>query len=215
MPEPVFLYCACNLNEIPSVVKGGLLLGDLIEAQRLVSEAVLVIDRSALRHLKRIGSAYDSGLIPQDAILNVNPYAPPRAVTAAGGLIRHRVTGELLCIRRHGVLDLPKGKLDPNESIAACAARELQEETGADDLVQGQLLGTTVHGYRRSGFFEVKTTYWYAFTSKLMQFTPALEEGIDAVYWVPYAQAVRELGYPVLRDLLTDLGPLMWNENEL
>ena len=45
-----------------------------------------------------------------------------------------------------GVLDLPKGKLDPNESIAACAARELQEETGADDLVQGQLLGTTVHG---------------------------------------------------------------------
>ena len=48
-----------------------------------------------------------------------------------------------------------------------------------------------------------------------MQFTPALDEGIDAVYWVPYAQAVRELGYPVLRDLLTDLGPLMWNENEL
>lgn len=196
------------------MVKGGLLLGDLTEAQRLDSGAVLVIDRSALHHLKRIGSAYDSGLIPQGAILNVNPYAPPRAVTAAGGLIRHRTTGELLCIRRHGVLDLPKGKLDPNESIAACAARELQEETGADDLVQGQLLGTTIHGYRRSGLFEVKTTYWYAFTSEFMQFTPALEEGIDAVYWVPYAQAERELGYPVLRDLLIDLRFVMRDEGE-
>lgn len=211
----MFLYCACNLNEIPTVVKGGVLLEDLTEVWRLESEAVLVIDHSALHHLKRVGSAYDSGLIPQDAILNLNPYAPPRAVIAAGGLIRHGITGELLCIRRHGVLDLPKGKLDPNESVAACAARELQEETGAGDLVQGKLLGTTVHGYRRAGFFEVKTTYWYAFTSECMQFTPALEEGIDAVYWVPYAQAEQELGYPVLRNLLIDLRSVMREECEL
>lgn len=197
------------------MVKGELLLEDLAEVQRLDSEAVLVIDRSALLHLRRVGSAYNSGLIPRDAILNLNPYAPPRAVTAAGGLIRHGTTGELLCIRRHGVLDLPKGKLDPRESIAACAARELQEETGAGDLVRGKLLGTTVHGYRRAGFFEVKTTYWYAFTSESMQFTPALEEGIDTVYWVPYAQAEQELGYPVLRNLLIDLRSVMQKKGEL
>ncbi len=197
------------------MVKGRLLLGDLTEAQRLDPEAILVIDPGALRHLGRVGSAYDSGPIPQDAILNLDPYVQPRTVVAAGGIIRHRTTDELLCIRRHGVLDLPKGKLDPHESIAACAMRELQEETGASDLVQGQLLGTTVHGYRRAGFFEVKTTYWYAFTSKSMQFTPALKEGIDAVYWVPYAQAEQELGYPVLRSLLIDLRSVMWDKGEL
>ncbi len=175
---------------------------------------IVVVNYNALQNFRRVGSAYQSESIPQDAILNLNPYAPPRAVTAAGGLVRHRVTGELLCIRRHGVLDLPKGKLYPNESIATCAARELQEETGADDLIQGQLLGMTVHGYRRSGFFEVKTTYWYAFTSESMHFTPASEEGIDAVFWIPYAQAEQEVGYPVLRNLLADLRIVMQDEDQ-
>ncbi len=201
----MFLYCACNLNEIPSIAKGGLLLGNLNEARQLETEAVLVMDRNALIHLRRIGSAYYSECIPPNTIMNLDPYAPPRSVIAAGGIILHRTTDELLCIRRHGVLDLPKGKLDPGESIAHCAVRELQEETGINDLVQGKLLGTTVHGYRRAGFFEVKTTYWYAFTSESTQFVPALEEGIDAVFWVPYPQAEQNIDYPPLRNLLTDL----------
>lgn len=201
----MFLYCACNLDEIPAVVRGGLVFGDFAEAQRLGTEAVLVIDRNTVGDLKRIGAAYHSDLIPWNSILNLNPYASPRFVIAAGGIIRHRITEELLCIRRHGVLDLPKGKLDPNESIASCAVRELQEETGIDDLVLGGLLGTTVHGYLHAGFFEIKTTYWYAFTSESMQFTPAVEEGIDAVFWIPYSQAEQELGYPILRNFLIDL----------
>ena len=92
-PSPVFLYSACNLNEIPSIGKGRLLLNDLAEAQRLEADVVVVVNYNALQNLRRVGSAYQSESIPQDAILNLNPYAPPRAVTAAGGLVRHRGTG--------------------------------------------------------------------------------------------------------------------------
>lgn len=204
MDQP-FLYCACKLTEIPSELHDRLLFTELSSALCLESEAVLVVERRMLGELGRAGAGYRAGEIPLEALQNVNPYAPPRPVIAAGGIIRHRTTDELLCIRRHGVLDLPKGKLDPNESIAACAVRELKEETGAEDLVQGTLLGISVHGYRRREFYEVKNTYWYAFTSESMKFTPAVEEGIDAVLWIPYQEAEQTLGYEPLRDLLADL----------
>ena len=182
-----------------------LLCCNLGDAQRLESKSILVLDHNSLGDLKRVGTGYHAEYVPQSAILNLDPYAHPRAVIAAGGIVRHGVTGELLCIRRHGVPDLPKGKLDSGETVFDCAMRELREETGVSDLCQGELLGTTVHGYRRSGFFEVKTTYWYAFTSESMEFVPAVEEGIEAVFWTPYLQAEKMLGYASLRDFLTDL----------
>ena len=40
---------------------------------------------------------------------------------AAGGLVINN--GRLLCIKKHGLWDLPKGKLDPGESLEACARR--------------------------------------------------------------------------------------------
>ena len=206
----VFLYCACNL---PVRGKTVFLFQDLHSAQKLETEAVLVIDQNAICDIQQLGTGYHATHIPQDAILNLDPYAPPRTVTAAGGIVQHRNTGEILCIRRHGVLDLPKGKLDPNESISACAMRELQEETGIRDLHQGELLGTTVHGYLRSGFFEIKTTYWYDFTSESTQFVPATEEGISAVFWIPYSQAEQMLGYAPLQRLLADLRLVRQNRN--
>ena len=198
----MFLYRACNL---PLTGTAGFLFQDLRSAQKLETELVLVIDQNALHDLQKLGAGYHTAQIPRTAILNLDPYVPPKSVVAAGGIVQHRTTGEILCIRRHGVLDLPKGKLDPNESISSCAVRELQEETGIRDLHQGELLGTTVHGYVRSGFFEIKTTYWYDFTSESMQFLPAVEEGIDAVFWTTYSQAEQTLGYAPLRNLLADL----------
>ncbi len=204
--DPVLLYFACNPEELHGVAEHRVLCHSLEDAQRLKSEMVLVLDRNPLGDLRRVGTVYHhAGNIPQDAILNLDPYAPPRTVIAGGGIVRHRGTGELLCIRRHGVLDLPKGKQDPGETVAECAMRELKEETGASDLCQGRLLGTTVHGYRRSGFFEIKTTYWYAFLSEMADFVPAVEESIEEVFWVPYEQAEKTLGYAPLRDFLTDV----------
>jgi len=41
-------------------------------------------------------------------------------ITAAGGLVQNNEGAFLLMFRR-GFWDLPKGKLDPNESIPECA----------------------------------------------------------------------------------------------
>ena len=208
-PGQVFFFHPCGLDALDRAATDGLtepfLLGNLSIAQRLGTEAILVIDAHALGDVRSIGSVYGASIVPPEAILNAVPYASPREVLAAGGIVRHQDTDEVLCIRRGGVLDLPKGKLEADESISECAMREVREETGITDLCQGRLLGTTVHGYRRAGRFKVKATYWYAFTSSATEFVPAEEEAISAVCWVPEEQAARRLGYATLRELLIRL----------
>ena len=205
-PGHVFFFHPCGLDDLDRAATDGLtepfLLGNLSIAQRMETEAILVVDAYALGEVRSAGSVYWASIVPPEAILNAVPYAPPFELLAAGGIVRHRDTDEVLCIRRNGVLDLPKGKLEANESISECAMREVREETGIADLCQGRLLGTTVHGYHRAGRFKIKATYWYAFTSSATEFVPAEEEAISAVYWVPEDQATRRLGYATLRELL-------------
>ena len=52
------------------------------------------------------------------------------AVEAAGGVVVND-RGEYLMIHRNGRWDLPKGHVEPGESTAECAVREVAEETGA------------------------------------------------------------------------------------
>ncbi len=107
-------------------------------------------------------------------------------IIAAGGIVVNP-NNEILWIFRRGYWDLPKGKLDPNESIEACAVREVMEETGMQDLVLGELILTTKHQYHDTYLnTEVeKTTYWYKMsTSKLQEGVPQTEEDIEAIAWV-------------------------------
>jgi len=208
----MFLYYASNQSEFPFSEEIGFLCKNLHDSHRLGKELVIVLDRESLDDLQQVGAGYQCERVPSHAIMNLNPYVPPREVIAAGGIVRHRITGQILCINRHGVTDLPKGKLDDGETIAACAMRELQEETGVTDLIQGELLGSTIHGYRRSGFFDIKTTYWYTFTSEATEFFPATIEGIDEVFWLPYNQAEKTVGYAPLRNFLTDVKSIFEKE---
>ena len=50
-------------------------------------------------------------------------------IQAGGGLVENE-KGEILFMFRRGKWDLPKGKLDPGESLENCALREVKEETG-------------------------------------------------------------------------------------
>jgi 8-oxo-dGTP pyrophosphatase MutT (NUDIX family) len=130
-------------------------------------------------------------------------------VTAAGGLVVRHDGDEplLLLIFRRGAWDLPKGKLDGGETVAECALREVREEVGIDDLAITSEAGTTLHGYPEDGRYLVKTTHWYFMRTPERDFTPEEREGIEAVAWVPWAEAQRRLGYRTLRDLLASLTP--------
>ncbi|MEM1041070.1 MAG: NUDIX hydrolase [Bacteroidota bacterium] len=148
---------------------------------------------------------------PPEAIPNLDPYRPPVPVTAAGGLVvRHDagVPGEplLLLIFRRGAWDLPKGKLDPGETVEACALREVREEVGVERLRIVRPAGTTVHGYPHKNRYAVKTTHWYVMETPERTFTPEACEGIEAVEWVPWSEAVGRLGYASLRAFVSGLG---------
>jgi len=107
-------------------------------------------------------------------------------IIAAGGIVINP-NKEILWIFRRGFWDLPKGKLDPNETIEACAIREVMEETGISNLVLGDLILTTKHQYHDIYFNSdvEKTTYWYLMTTdQLQEGIPQTEEDIEAIAWV-------------------------------
>jgi len=107
-------------------------------------------------------------------------------IIAAGGIVVNP-NQEMLWIFRRGFWDLPKGKLNPNETIEACALREVMEETGISNLILGDLIKSTTHRYFDIYFnSEVeKTTYWYKMSiDKLQNGIPQTEEDIEAIAWV-------------------------------
>lgn len=135
------------------------------------------------------------------------------SIIAAGGIVMNP-NKEILWIFRRGFWDLPKGKLDPNETIEACAIREVMEETGIDQLVLGKLILKTTHQYHDNYLnTEVeKTTYWYAMTTDTLQDgTPQTEEDIEAIAWVkkealtPYLEKTYDTIKEVMEAFLTSM----------
>ncbi len=109
-----------------------------------------------------------------------------KSIIAAGGVVVNP-NNEILWIFRRGFWDLPKGKLDPDETIEACAIREVMEETGMQNLVLNDLILTTKHQYHDPYLNEVveKTTYWYKMTTNTLQVGVAQsEEDIEVIEWV-------------------------------
>lgn len=109
-----------------------------------------------------------------------------KSITAAGGIVVNP-NQEILWIFRRGYWDLPKGKLDPNETIEACAIREVMEETGMQELQLTELISITKHQYHDPYLNEpvVKTTYWFKMTTNFLQDgIPQTEEDIEAIAWV-------------------------------
>jgi mutator protein MutT len=82
-------------------------------------------------------------------------------ILAAGGIVRNE-NGEILMQYRRGKWDLPKGKLDDNETIEECAVREVEEETGLTNIQLGALIGVTNHRYVERGLEIDKETHWFA-----------------------------------------------------
>ncbi len=107
-----------------------------------------------------------------------------KEVDAAGGLVRNR-RGDYLLISRNGLWDLPKGHGEAGENIEVTALREVQEETGIDQIETGDLICVTDHCYFRAGQWHLKHTWWYnmLYTNPI-DLTPQREEDITKAAWV-------------------------------
>jgi 8-oxo-dGTP pyrophosphatase MutT (NUDIX family) len=108
-----------------------------------------------------------------------------KKIKAAGGLVSNE-KDELLMMFRRGKWDLPKGKLDDNETLEVCARREVAEETGINNVSLGRLVGVTHHEYfdKHSNSEILKETYWFAMSAKgETNFIPQTEEDIEKIIW--------------------------------
>ena len=106
-----------------------------------------------------------------------------KIIEAAGGIVRNKKK-EILFIFRRGKWDLPKGKVEENETIEETAIREVEEETGLGELKILRVLPDTFHMYVLNGRWVIKKTYWFEMLCKSEQKPiPQTIEEITEVKW--------------------------------
>ena len=126
---------------------------------------------------------------------------------AAGGVIEQS-TGEILLIYRRGSWDLPKGKIDGGETPLEAAVREIQEETGLDELTWIENLSPTYHIYPWNKEWVLKKTHWFRFQCKNPnQLVLQQEEDIEDAQWLlpGKLETILDQTYPSLHPLLRSI----------
>lgn len=114
-------------------------------------------------------------------------------VIAGGGKV-YNDEGDILFIFRNGKWDLPKGKVEGNETIEQTALREVIEETGVDGLEIIKPLETTYHIFKRNGRYKIKITYWFEMKSNFKgNLFAQVDEGITKVEWLNKKQTKKAL----------------------
>ncbi len=127
-------------------------------------------------------------------------------IHAAGGLVLNPEKS-MLFIFRKGRWDLPKGKLDPNESLDHCALREVKEETGLQFVRLIEPLIVTHHTYDEDGKHILKETHWYLMHAAAGQkLTPQQDEQISEIKWVSPKELEHHLlnTFPLIRDVIKE-----------
>ena len=103
---------------------------------------------------------------------------------AGGGLVFNK-KGQVLFIFRNGKWDLPKGGKEKREKMKLTAMREVEEETGVDNLIITKRLQKTYHIFKRNGVYKLKITQWYEMKTDFEGIPVGqLEEGIEKVAWL-------------------------------
>ncbi len=141
-----------------------------------IGKIIKDINSNAVDQVRLIGSNKDK-LLKQFLKLLPN-------VEAGGGKV-YNDKGEVLFIYRNNKWDLPKGRIDGNETFEEGAIREVEEETGVSGLKVTKQLATTYHIFKRNGKHKIKITYWFemktAYNGPLI---PEEKEGITKVEWL-------------------------------
>jgi 8-oxo-dGTP pyrophosphatase MutT (NUDIX family) len=129
--------------------------------------------------------------------------ASPRLEFSAGGLVFDE-DGRVLLIRARDlrnqpVWTLPKGALNPGESSADAALREVREETGYRCELVRELTAVT-YWFQRGGRRIRKTVRWYLM--RPIEKVGEHDHEVDEVLWTDRADAQSRLRYDSDRRLL-------------
>lgn len=122
-----------------------------------------------------------------------------KIIKAGGGIVRK--DDKVLLIYRLKKWDLPKGKLDKNETVPKGALREVEEECNVK-VKLGDKICSTWHTYTRNGKRILKKTTWFTMPciddSKMK---PQMEENIEEVRWMNSREVRQAMynSYPSIR----------------
>ena len=141
---------------------------------------------------------------------------------SAGGVVVRRMRGRwhVAAIRpggKVGVWALPKGLVDPAESPAEAAKREVTEETGLIGALVDKL-GDVRYVYMWDGerIFKIVSFYLFRYRNgKLGQITPEHAHEVAETRWLPLDEAPRLLSYGGEREMARLAGERLAQENPL
>jgi 8-oxo-dGTP pyrophosphatase MutT (NUDIX family) len=125
-------------------------------------------------------------------------------VYAAGGLVRNN-KNQYLIMKRRNKWDLPKGKVNRNETIEDAAIREVTEECGLHQLEIIRPLLSTYHSYYIDDEIILKRTSWFEMTYHGEEEpVPQLDEDITEIRWMRQEDLgmISSKTYPAILDVL-------------
>ena len=128
----------------------------------------------------------------------MSPKPPLQREFSAGGLVVRQMRGRpyiaAVRVKDGTVLALPKGHIEPGESGAETAVREVREETG----VEGRLvekLDDIRYWYTRDGTRVLKVVSFFLLSYRSGSVRDYQREEVDGAEWLPLEDAPRRLAY--------------------
>ena len=117
---------------------------------------------------------------------------------SAGGLVVRRMRGRpyiaAVRVKDGTVLALPKGHIEPGESGAETAVREVREETGLDGRLV-EKLDDIRYWYTRDGARVLKVVSFFLLAYRSGSLRDYQREEVDGAEWIPLEKAPERLAY--------------------